>query len=87
MSEIKIELKNRKVQISLKKGKEVLDRLVFMEKGDLTEKLLPMMEKIVKRNKLQIKDIEKIKIKSDLKEPFTSYRILKTVGKIFNFFK
>jgi len=84
---IEIKLKERMIEIYLKDGKKVLDMITFPEKGDLTEKLLPMIDNLIKKNKLQIKDIQKIITKSDLKEPFTSYRILKTVEKTFNFFK
>ena len=84
---IEIKLENKIIEIFLKEKKNILDMISFAEKGDLTEKLLIMVDKLIKKNKLQIKDIEKILIKSDLKEPFTSYRILKTVEKTFNFFK
>jgi tRNA A37 threonylcarbamoyladenosine modification protein TsaB len=87
MFTLEIKLANRIMTISLKVGKKNLDSLSFEEKGNLTEKLLPSIEKLLKKNKLQIKEIKKIITKSDLKEPFTSYRILKTVEKTFNFFK
>jgi tRNA A37 threonylcarbamoyladenosine modification protein TsaB len=84
---IEIKLKERIMEIYLKNDRKVLDMITFPEKGDLTEKLLPMIDRLIEKNKLQIKDIQKIAVKSDLKEPFTSYRILKTVEKTFNFFK
>lgn len=84
---IEIKLEKRMIEICLKDGKNVLDMITFPEKGDLTEKLLPMIDKLITKNKIQLKDIKKIVTKSDLKEPFTSYRILKTVEKTFNFFK
>ncbi len=87
MPTIEIKLENKKIELCLKDGRKVLDMISFEEKGDLTEKLLPMIDKLIKKNKLQLKDIKKIVTKSDLKEPFTSYRILKTVEKTFNFFK
>lgn len=87
MPVIEIKLENRVIEISLKDGRRVLDMLSFKETGNLTEKLLLVMDKIIKKNKFQLKDIKRIVTKSDLSEPFTSYRILKTVEKTFNFFK
>jgi len=84
---IEIKLKERIITISLKEKGRVLDMLIFPEQGDLTEKLILLVDKIIKKNKLQLKDIQKIITKSDLKENFTSYRILKTIEKTFNFFK
>jgi DNA-directed RNA polymerase subunit H (RpoH/RPB5) len=87
MSIIEIKLKEKVIEISLKEKKKVLDMLTFPEQGDLTEKLLLMVDKLIKKNELKLKDIQKIITKSDLKENFTSYRILKTIEKTFNFFK
>jgi hypothetical protein len=84
---IEIKLEKRVVEISLKEKGKILDRISFTEKGDLTEKLLIIIDKLIQKNKLQIKDIKRMITKSDLREPFTSYRILKTVEKTFNFFK
>ena len=58
-----------------------------LKKGDFYYMSICPKDKLIKKNKLQLKDIKKIVTKSDLKEPFTSYRILKTVEKTFNFFK
>lgn len=87
MPVIEIKLENKNISIFLKEKGKILDKIFFAEKGDLTEKLLVMIEKLIKRNGLQIKEIKKITTKSDLEEPFTSYRILKTIKKTFNFFK
>jgi tRNA A37 threonylcarbamoyladenosine modification protein TsaB len=87
MLTIKIKLENKIIEIYLKNGRKVLDFMSFEEKNNLTEKLLPSVSEIIKKNKLEVKDIQKISIKSDLGEPYTSYRILKTVEKTFNFFK
>ncbi len=87
MPTIEIKLKERIIEISLKEKRKVLDMLTFAEQGDLTEKLLLMVDKIIRKNKLQLVDIQKLTTKSDLKENFTSYRILKTIEKTFNFFK
>lgn len=84
---IEIKLDKRIIEICLKEGKKILDKISFEEKGDLTEKLLPNIDRLIKKNKFQIKDIKKITTQSDLREPFTSYRILKTLEKTFNFFK
>jgi hypothetical protein len=87
MPTIEIKLENKIIEISLKDGRKVLDSLSFDEKNNLTENLLPSVDELVKRNKLQIKDIQKITTQSDLAEQFTSHRILKTIERTFNSFK
>lgn len=84
---IEIKLDKRVVEVSLNDGKKLLDRVSFAEKGDLTEKMLPLINRLIKKNKFQIQDIQKMVVESDLKEPFTSYRILKTIERTFNYLK
>lgn len=77
--ELKIIIKNRQISVILtEKGKES-DEICFLEDRDLSQKLLPAVDKILSRNKLDIKDIKKARLISDIKEPYTSYRIAKAL--------
>jgi hypothetical protein len=76
---IDIIIKNREISIVLKKNSEKLDEISFPEDHNLSQKLLPAIDNILSRNKLDIKKIKKARLLSDIKEPCTSYRIAKAV--------
>lgn len=80
-----IEIKNKTVKIILLKNNKVIDNLIFAEDYNLSEKLLPAIDKLLKKNKLAPKDIEKVTVETDTPESFTTSRIAKAVGKAFNF--
>lgn len=83
---IKITIKNQEVKISLLTVKEnkVIDEIIFREERNISEKLLPSIDKILKRHKLVSKDINKIDLETDLGESFTTYRIAKATVEAFN---
>lgn len=82
--EIIVQIKNRQISVILvEKGKK-LDELSFPEDHDLSQKLLPAIDKILSRNKLEMKDIKKTRLVSDIKEPYTSYRIAKAAVNSIN---
>lgn len=81
---IKIKIKDRTVELVLQEGKRVLDTHKFPDEFRLSEELLPEIDKLIKRNKLEPKDIKKITVKSDLGENFTTCRIAKAVANAWN---
>lgn len=76
---IEIIIKKREIRVILAEGKEKLDEIIFPEDYNLSQKLLPAVDKILSRNGLKITDIKKTRLISDIKEPYTSYRIAKAV--------
>jgi len=81
---IEISINNDVISLLLKEKKKVIDSLVFPEERQLSEKLLPAIDKLIKKNRLNSKDIRKITMKSDLGDNFTTCRIAKTVAKTWN---
>ncbi len=77
-------LKNTHVELILQKGKQVLDARKFPDEYHLSEELLPEIDKLIKKNKLEPKDIEKITAQSDLGDNFTTCRIAKAVANAWN---
>jgi hypothetical protein len=79
-------IKERKVKISLlpENGGKALDEIIFSEEHNISEKLLPSIDKILKRHKLSAKKIKKIDLETDLGESFTTYRIAKATVDAFN---
>jgi tRNA A37 threonylcarbamoyladenosine modification protein TsaB len=82
-----IKIKDRTVELVLQKNRKVLDTHKFPDEYRLSEELLPEIDKLIKKNKLEPRDIEKITVKSDLGENFTTQRIACAVANTFNFVK
>lgn len=76
---IDIIIKNKQISLVLAEKRKKLDEISFPEDRNLSQKLLPAIDKILSRNKLNIKDIKKARLVSDIKEPCTSYRLAKAV--------
>ncbi len=81
---LQVKIENKIVELSLSEKEKVLDALSFAEDHDLASNLLPNIDKLLKRNKLQPKDIEKMELKTDIAESYTSFRIAKAVEDAFN---
>lgn len=76
-----------KIELHLMNGLESLDVFDFVEEHQLSEKLLPSIDEMLKKNKLRTDDIEEMSLISDVDESFTTYRIAKSVVNAFNFSK
>lgn len=80
-----LEIKKGRIRVILKDKKNILDEMSFLEEKNLAEKLLPMIDKLLSKNKLQPGDIQDFQVLSDLGENFTTFRIAKTVAEAFKF--
>jgi len=75
------------IELRLLDGAKQIDAIDFPEEYQLSERLLPSIEELLKKNKLQTGDIEEMALVSDMDEAFTTYRIAKSVVEAFNFSK
>jgi tRNA A37 threonylcarbamoyladenosine modification protein TsaB len=82
---ILLEIKSGWIKIILQDGKKILDAVSFLEERNLSEKLLPTIDKLLKKNKLQPEDMADFQVVSDLGENYTTFRIAKTVAEAFKF--
>ncbi|MBU2028590.1 hypothetical protein KJ761_01715 [Patescibacteria group bacterium] len=82
---ILLEIKAGWIRIILKDKKNILDEMSFLEERNLSEKLLPTIDKLLKKNKMQLQDIQDFQVISDLGENYTTFRIAKTVAQSFLF--
>ncbi|KKP78424.1 MAG: hypothetical protein A2271_05140 [Candidatus Moranbacteria bacterium RIFOXYA12_FULL_35_19] len=78
--EIIIKIKERKISIRLLQNKKEVDFLDIVEEHSLSEKLLPEIDKLLRKNKLKPENIEKVQVESDLGDNFTTTRIAKSVA-------
>jgi tRNA A37 threonylcarbamoyladenosine modification protein TsaB len=78
-------LTKEKVVLYLKDEGRVVDKAEWPEANNLSEKLLLEIDRIIRKNKLERKDIKRIEVKSDIPVGYTTTRIAETVAKTFNF--
>ncbi len=84
---IQVKIENKIIELSLSEKEKILDTLTFAEDHDLASNLLPNIDSLLKKNNLRPKDIEKMKLKTDIAESYTSFRIAKAVEDAFNWAK
>jgi len=65
---------NEKVKLILKKGDKVLDEIKFSARFKQAEKLLPEIDKLLKKKKIKLKDLKEIRVEN-YGGSFTSLRI------------
>ena len=85
--QIIIEIKNKIVTLLLKDGKKIIDEIVFSAEENISQKLLPNFDTLLKKNKLAVKDIKSVKVETDLGDTFTSRRIAQAFANSFDYFK
>lgn len=81
---IEIKIEKNVVSIFLKNKNNMQDQVVFPEERNLSEKLLPSIDKLLKKNKLKSTDIKKMELQADIDDSYTTYRIAKAVVDSFN---
>lgn len=82
--EVSITIKNKKIRLDLMENGKERDFSEIEEERTLSEKLLPEIDKLLKKNKLSPKDVKKIQVKSDQADSFTTTRIAKAVANVWN---
>lgn len=84
---IVLEIKENEISLILKDKKKVIDAINWQERLDLSEKLLVVIDKLLIKNNLKTKDINKMIVKNDISNDLTTVRIAKIVAETFNFCK
>ncbi len=78
-----IEIKNKITKLILKNNSEKIDELVFEADENISEKLLPNFDELLKKNKLTTQNIDNIEVETDLGDSFTSRRIAEAMRNAF----
>lgn len=82
-----IKIESNAVSAILKEENRVIDEERFELSNNLTEKLLPTIDELLKRNKMDIKDIRKANFECNVPNSYTTYRIGKVVADTINWAK
>ena len=85
--EIRINIENKSVEIFLLDGEIILDKAAIEQEYGLSEELLPKIDELLTRNKLRVRDVDEMNVKSDMGENFTTYRIAMATANAFNWGK
>lgn len=80
-----IKIENGVIRLILKKSGKILDGSSFADEHNLTEKLLVEIDELLKRNKVETRDVERISVKTDQGDSYTTSRIARAVAQTFNF--
>jgi len=81
---IKIRIEKNVVSIFLKSKDKILDKTIFPDEHNMSEKLLTSIDKLLRKNKLRPEDVKKMELKADISDSCTTYRIAKSVTESFN---
>ena len=67
--------KTAEVTLSLKEKDKITDQLCWQDKQNLSEKLLPKVDVLLKRNDITAKNLDDVSLKIDMEESYSAYRI------------
>lgn len=81
---LEIFLDKNDIKLTIKDGRKVVDVLAWNDEYTLSEKLLPNIDTLLRKNKISKKQIEKVTTKITKTSGVTSVRIVQTVAKAWN---
>lgn len=81
---LEISLDGNDIKLTIKDGQKVVDVFAWNDEYTLSEKLLPNIDNLLKKNKISKKQIEKVTTKITKTSGVTSARIVQTVAKAWN---
>jgi tRNA A37 threonylcarbamoyladenosine modification protein TsaB len=84
---IMIKIENKSVEVFLLDGESVLDKFSVAQEHRLSEELLPGIDKMLAINDFTVKDIDGMRLQSDMGENFTTHRIAMATMNAFNWGK
>lgn len=81
---LQINLNVNDIKLTLKDGRKIVGELAWTNEYTLSEKLLPNIDALLKKNKVSKKDIKKVTAKITKTSGVTSARIVQTIVKAWN---
>ncbi len=81
---LNIKVQGKEIELELKDGKRVLDKIKWKDENDLSLSLLKNLDKLLKKNNLRIMDFKKSDVKI-INAGFSTERILTTVSRTVNY--
>ena len=81
-TELKINLNNKKLYLSLEKDTKKIDEIVMGENKKISSEFLPNLDVLLRRNNLRLELLSNISFQSDIPSGLTSKRIAQTIKNI-----
>lgn len=78
-------LKEKDVTLVLLDGEKILDEEKWVDENNLLEKFFPIIDEMLKRNNMNIGDVDDFVLKANIPKGYTTARIARTIVKTFNF--
>ena len=79
-----ISLDGNNIKLTIKKGKKTVAESAWTGEYSLSEQLLPKIDELIRKNKIDKKEIKKVVPKINKISGVTSSRIVQTVAKAWN---
>lgn len=79
-----ISINQRQISVVLKEGKKEMDKIKWQDENRISKTLLSQIDKLLKRNKIELRDLEKIETQFN-EAGYTTKRIAKAVAKTVNY--
>jgi tRNA A37 threonylcarbamoyladenosine modification protein TsaB len=79
--QIRIKIEKQSAIVLLFSGRKIIDQETVADFNKLSEKLLPAIDDLLRRNMVTLDNIKKIDSEIDLPESYTAARIVKAVVK------
>ncbi|MEA3273157.1 MAG: hypothetical protein U9Q72_00975 [Patescibacteria group bacterium] len=77
--------KTAKASISLEERGKLIDQLRWQDKQNLSEKLLPKINILLKRNNITVQELEDVNLAVDMEESYSAYRIASATMKTLRY--
>jgi hypothetical protein len=84
---LSIEINKGNINIRLQEKSKTIDEIVFPDMRNLTEELLMAIDKLLKRNGLNISEVARSRVNSDQSDSFTTTRIAKITADVITHMK
>ncbi|HBI34314.1 MAG TPA: hypothetical protein DEA43_01820 [Candidatus Moranbacteria bacterium] len=81
---LQISLDGNDIKLTLKDGRKIVDELSWNDEYTLSEKLLPNIDELLRKNKISKSKIEKVTTKISKTSGVTSARIVRTIAAAWN---
>ncbi|MDD5464231.1 MAG: hypothetical protein PHP62_03720 [Candidatus Moranbacteria bacterium] len=75
-----ISLDGNSISLALKDGRKIVDELSWNDEYTLSEKLLPNIDELLRKNKVSKNEVEKVTTKISKTSGVTSARIVRTIA-------
>ena len=82
---IHVSLTEKNVTLVLRDGEKSLDERQWTDENDLLERFFPTLEEMLQSNQVDITDVDKFLLETNIPQGYTTARIARTIVKVLNF--